>query len=81
MPAIVLDFITPFPTTWFGKHANGCTHIILGISCSMYSIISAVKNQPSPVWFPIESTLFKNKKEIRKVVFGRCPLKHLKKTS
>ena len=42
-------FITPFPTTWFGKQANGCTQTIFGIPCSIYSIISAVKNQPSPV--------------------------------
>ena len=51
-------FITPLPTTWFGRHANGCTQTIFGISFSMYSIISAVKNQPSPVWFPIDRISF-----------------------
>ena len=54
----LIVFITPFPTTWFGKQANGCTHTILGIPCSIYSIISAVKNQPSPVWFPIDKIFF-----------------------
>ena len=28
------------------------------MSFSIYSIISAVKNQPSPVWFPIDKTSF-----------------------
>ena len=42
----LIVFITPFPTTWFGKHAKGCTHTMLEIPCSMYSTISAVKNQP-----------------------------------
>ena len=37
---------------------------------------SAVKNHPSPVWFPVESTLLKNKKEIREAVLGRCTLKN-----
>ena len=50
--------MTPFPTTWFGKQANGCTQTIFGIPCSIYSIISAVKNQPSPVWFPIDKISF-----------------------
>ena len=28
------------------------------MSCSIYSIISAVRNQPSPVWFPIDKISF-----------------------
>ena len=52
----LMVFITPLPTTWFGRQANGCTQTMFGMSCSIYSIISAVKNHPSPVWLPIDKT-------------------------
>ena len=48
--------IAPLPVTWFGKHPNGCIHTIFGAPLSISSIISPVKNQPSPVWLPIETT-------------------------
>ena len=48
--------IAPLPVTWLGKHPNGCIHTIFGAPLSISSIISPVKNQPSPVWLPIETT-------------------------
>ena len=41
--------MTALPTTWFGRHANGCVHTTLGAPVLMSSTISAVSSHPSPI--------------------------------
>ena len=47
--AFRICFITPLPTTWFGRQPNGCVQTILGILLCINSSISPVRNHPSPV--------------------------------
>lgn len=48
-------FDDTFPTTWFGRQANGCVQTIFAAPPWISSSISPVKNHPSPVWFPMET--------------------------
>ena len=50
--------MTPLPTTWFGRHANGWMQTMLGVPWVMSSTISPVRNHPSPYWFPRERNGF-----------------------
>ena len=43
------SLITPLPTIWFGRQANGWIHTILFVPLWISSSISPVKNHPSPV--------------------------------
>ena len=47
--------MTPLPTIWFGRHPNGCVQTMLPTPLWISSSISPVKNQPSPVWLPMET--------------------------
>ena len=50
--------ITPLPTIWLGRHANGWQHTILPAPLCISSIISPVRSHPSPVWFPSDTRSF-----------------------
>ena len=45
--------MTPFPTTWLGRHPKGWMHTMFSTPLWISSIISPVRNQPSPVSFPM----------------------------
>ena len=45
-------FTIPLPLTWLGKQPKGCKHTTCFAPFSMRSIISPVRNQPSPHWLP-----------------------------